>query len=162
MLDAAKKMLIWAAAVAIPLQGMPAQSCGCSDRSETVGADTCAHGAHEHGHSCCSTHGGEHSCCSTEHRQSGTCCCCCVKGHCDHQHCTCGINCPCRHGMQTPPATPPVEQRSLDKVLCSGLAYNSAAVSLPSAKPQQLSVTLSSFDAATGMDRCISLCRFML
>lgn len=161
MLNATKKALIWAVAVAIPLQGIPASSCGCTIPSEAACDSTCCHKSQDGGHSCCSTHGAGHSCCSAKHHQGKTCCCR-SKGHCDRRHCTCGVNCPCRQGKQTPPATPPAEQRSLEKVLCSGLACNQAVVSLASAKPLRLSIAPAPFDTASGSDRCISLCRFTL
>ena len=161
MFHSTRIVLIWVITAAVPLQGMPTQSCGCTAAQEAPKTSTCNHGHVERAASCCSTHCAGHGCCSTKHRQIKTCSCC-TKGRCDCQHCTCGIDCPCRQGQQSPPAAPPAEQRSLDKVLCPGLASNSAVVNLPPARPLRLSVTLSPFDSSSGLERCISLCRLTL
>lgn len=161
MSNVAKYALIWTLAVAIPFQGVPARSCGCTVSHEAASASTCGHCKHEPSATCCSARSAGHSCCSGAHRQSNTSSCC-GKARCDCQHCTCGIYCPCREGKQAPPSAPPTEQRTLEKVISLALPPVSIAVIASSVESQRPIFTLVDCDAMSGADRCISLCRFTL
>jgi hypothetical protein len=161
MFNVTKYTVIWTMAVAIPFQGLPARSCGCTVSDEAANASTCGHCSSEGTTSCCSARSAGHSCCSDALRQSNTSNCC-GKPKCDCDHCTCGIYCPCRHGKQVPPTAPPVEQRSLEKVIGLALAPVSIAVVVPIIESQRSIATLAFCDAMSGADRCVSLCRFTL
>jgi hypothetical protein len=162
MFHAARKVLIWTMAAAIPIQGLPVGSCHCASAAESASVDRSVHGAQEHAGTCCSARGARHSCCSARHRHAPMCCCCAGKACGGCHHCTCGIDCPCRQKKQPSPATPPVGQRPLEKVLCLTLDTTSLVAVTPHVRPQRLAAALSPFDAAGGLDRCISLCRFTL
>lgn len=161
MFNVTKYTVIWTMAVAIPFQRLPARSCGCTVSHEAANASTCGHCTHESTGSCCSARSAGHSYCSGARRQSNTSSCC-GKSKCNCHHCTCGIHCPCQQGKQLPPTAPPVEQRSLDKVFSLALAPISIAVIVPSIESQRPIATLAAGDAISGMERCISLCRFTL
>jgi len=159
MLNITKHVLIWTMATVIPFQGLPARSCGCTASHKAT--STSPHCSHKDGASCCSARSAGHSYCSDALRQAKTSNCC-GKAKCDCQHCRCGIYCPCQQGKQVPPTAPPVEQRSLDKVINLALAPVPVAAIVPSSESQRPVVTLASWDAMSGLDRCISLCRFTL
>jgi hypothetical protein len=160
MFNAAKRTLIWTIALAIPIQGLPACSCGCVASCESSGASTCRHCAKEHTEFHCSSRcAGHHCCCCEQHSAK---CCCCGKAACGCHHCTCSIDCPCRQAKQQPPAAPPVEPRAMGKVLTMGLTSVSTAPLFLTSNSQQSTTALASCDAMSGADRCISLCRFTL
>jgi len=161
MFNATRKALIWAIAVAIPLQGVPARSCSCTASRETVGASTCGHCSNERraARCCCGRYAGHGCCC--EHRPAKSRSCCCGNAQCECQHCTCSLDCPCREANQHPPTAPPIERRALEKVLCLDLASVST-IAVPTTKSHHPIVALASSDAMSGADRCISLCRFTL
>ena len=161
MFNFAKYALILTTTVAIPFQGLPARSCGCTASHEAASASTCGHCDFEYAASGCSARSAGHGCCSGALRQAKRSSCC-GKAKCECQNCTCGIYCPCQQGKQVPPTAPPVEQRPLDKVLTLGLSTVSMAAVIPTMKSQRSIVTLAACDAMSGVERCISLCRFTL
>lgn len=158
MFNATKKALIWTMALAIPFQGLPALSCGCTASREAVDASTLDQCANE---LAASSRCAGHSCCSSTRHQA-TMCCCRGKAKCECHNCTCGLSCPCQQTKQSPPTAPPVEQRSLGKVLTLGLASASTAAAVPVTSSQRSITALATCDAMSGAARCISLCRFTL
>lgn len=183
------RAIVWLAAGAMPLQGLPAAACGCTASSDTVvttnkaddapscctnssgacpctGASICRCGeksdcCRSKATSCCSSAGDRHS------FQRKSCCqtrsCCCGSDVVSGTGCSCGDNCRC--GQSEPPAhpaTPPAEDCSTDRVV--------AASSMPTISGDAASVLPRHFrfDSAAlaaslpSIDRCISLCRFTL
>ena len=186
------RVLIWLAAIATPLQGLSAPACGCTtDASVAIGdaepaSSCCSETApgvcpctsakvchcEEKGQaksSCCSQAADDdarvqqHSCCQPRSSCNGRSCCCGGLGDANGSGCSCGDNCHCcENDSPAQPATPPVEDSQPDRGV--------AAASLPAAiseavtpASQQFSITPAELDASlSGVDRCVSLCRFRL
>jgi hypothetical protein len=155
----AARTLIWLAAFAIPVQGLPAASCGCTDSKACCGGN-------EQRQRCC---------CSAEKVREGQCCCarreaesghtCCGQAKSSHDSgCKCGINCQCGKAKQSQPATPnPPENNSAEKTVCDAVSAVSvfAVVHQPPVLLHRNEGSVES-DAFTAQDRCVSLCRFTL
>jgi len=152
----AARTLIWLAAIAIPVQGLPTASCACT------GSNACCR-ENEQRQGCC---------CSAEKVRGGRCCCarreaesghsCCSKAKSSHDSgCKCGINCQCGKAKQSQPATPtPPENNSAEKITSDVASTVSVvAVYQPAVLPRGNERSVQS-DAITAQDRCISLCRF--
>ena len=151
------RTLLWLAAITVPVQGLPAASCGCNG-----------------GTTCCKARQSQDCCCSAEKVREGRCCCACGEAESGHSCCSkakksndsgckCGMNCQCGQAKQSQPATPtPPENNSAEKIASDvATAVSVVAVYQPPVLPSgnERSVQL---DAFTGRDRCISLCRFTL
>lgn len=150
------RTLIWLAAIAVPVQSLPAATCGC-----------------ESNQSCCGNKQSKTCCCLAERVQQGRCCCttgrgdtahsCCSKANAEQDSpCKCGLNCQCRKSKQPTPAAPTPEDNTTQKV-----ASNSTSiVSLVSVYQPQVSKRHNdvAFDAGSlaALELCISLCRFTL
>jgi len=154
----AARTLIWLAAIAIPVQSVPAASCACT------GGNAC-YSENEQTQGCC---------CSAEKVREGRCCCarrkaesrhsCCSNAKSSHDSgCKCGINCQCGKSQPPQPTAPPVERNSpTEKVVSDGaLAVFIAGVVLPEVLPQRIDVSIE-LGTVTALDRCVSLCRFTL
>lgn len=160
------RTLIWLAAIALPVQTLPAASCGCSgsttscNKAEGTSGCCCSQEKVRQGRCCCSRKlaASRGSCCSGN-RQVTTTGYCCSQGE---SGCTCGVTCRCGTTKQPTPAAPPVENNSSDS-----LAYVSHSAS-PAATADQPKATRrqddssSVSDALAALDRCVSLCRFVL
>ena len=150
------RTLIWLTAILVPVQGLPAASCGCTG-----------------GKRCCEEEQSQSCCCSAEKVWEGTCCCarlraeasqsCCCKSHCGQESsCTCGINCQCGKTKQQEPATPPAENNQAEKVASDSLTTSCVATVYQPQTTQQRQDTSAALDAIASLDRCASLCRFTL
>ncbi|MCA9087995.1 MAG: hypothetical protein KDA90_05095 [Planctomycetaceae bacterium] len=134
----AAKLLIWLAAMSVPVQGMPVGTCGC-----TTSRTGCSVGE-----------SGEHSCCSSGNS-------CCGRG----EQCTCGADCQCgKQQHQKPIAPAPVEDsQSVEKLLTTTAAAANAVVTISirhcSAGFPQADYELN---AVAALDRCLSLCRLTI
>ena len=151
------RTLIWLAAITVPVQGLPAASCGCNG-----------------GTTCCNARQSQGCCCSAEKVREGRCCCarreaesgrsCCGKAKSSHDSgCQCGVNCQCGKAKQSQPATPnPSENSSAEKIASDAAsAVSVVAVYQPPLLPRGNKEPVQS-DAFTAQDRCVSLCRFTL
>lgn len=166
----AARTMIWLAAFAVPVQGLPPEACACTKaatadccanrqasprRCPCTGAEVCRCGES----SPCQK--SSHSCCS-EQKIAPSCCpdCCCSSG-CNGK-CACGPNCQCRKN-DAPKAleTPPTEnENSTERIVADA---NSAGLLtdlyIPSTTRQHL--RFYTVAAALGaLDRCVVLCRF--
>lgn len=151
------RTLIWLAAITLPVQSLPAMSCGCDS-----------------GRNCC-TGGKSKKCgCSAKRvRESRSCCaaprdktarsCCSKAKACQKLHCTCGTSCQCCKGQLPKPVTPPSEDNATQKVTSdSSLTISPlATVFEPEARQRPRDVTFGP-DCLAALERCISLCRFAL
>lgn len=151
----AARTLIWLAALAIPVQGLPASSCGCTG-----------------GKACCREVGQRPGCCCAAERvREARCCCarreteagqsCCGKAQSGPDSgCRCGTHCRCGKTSQPTPATPtPVEHDSMEKLV----SHAASTVSVDSVDqhlvmPRRNEGARES-GAFTAQDRCIRLCR---
>lgn len=183
------RTMVWLAAVATPLQGLPTASCGCTAGSDTVvatmkadtatscckkstracpctGASICRCGegsrcSQSNARSCCSSANGGHA--SAQASCCRTCSCCCCGGDSGGAGCSCGDNCRCSESEPpTNPATPPVEDSQPDRVLVASsmpVALNDALPIVPRASRLDIAAMAASLPT---VDRCVSLCRFTL
>ena len=154
--NSAARTLIWLAAMTLPVQGLSAVPSGCTSRSccqkNEPSAGCCAVEKVVEGHRCCNDKRATpaKSCCT------GKSCCPCGS------HCTCGPYCECGKAKRPMPATPPVENKRPEQVTNDLVSTGSIATVY---QPQ---VTYPCDDASSesghlaALDRCISLCRFML
>jgi hypothetical protein len=169
------RLLIWLAAIAFPVQGMPVAMCGCVDGM------TCPVSG-EQPSACCQSystkscrctgasicHCGEGSCCRSTVRPGSTASqvnqgSCKVRGSFDEATCSCGVNCRCGQLPEpTPPATPiPAESQPLKLV-----QEFMATVCLGEFDPPQtkLPAPFASVSHAAHVERtrCVLLCRFTI
>lgn len=153
----ATRTLIWLAAILIPLQGIPAPACGCfasnecSQSSTQIRSCCCSEEAVSQGQCCCSRReaGATHPCCS---------------GVSSGQDSTSQVACNCQCGKtnQDIPATPPVENNQLEKVLTDAPVVSSLGTTYQPKATSQQGVVSSVATPLAALDRCISLCRFSL
>lgn len=153
----ALRTLVWLAALALPVQAIPASSCGCS-----------------RGVSGCQAGQRGQCCCSADTVQQGACCCgrtktesgpsCCKRAVTSRDSgCKCGVNCQCGKAQQPPPAAPaPTENSPAEKITCEmALApfatVGSQTIATPSGDTQPLES-----DARTAQEHCVCLCRLTL
>ncbi len=151
----AARTFVWLAAVAIPLQGLPAVACGCDS------VVTCSHEI-ETTPNCCSTVKAEAGCCSTD-KTSG---CCCSKGDskaAGNSCCPCGDNCRCgENNVPAEPTAPPVENSSPERIVADSLAATSFATVYQLSATRRHSNVSAGADVLTALDRCATLCRFTI
>ena len=152
--DIVARTLIWLAAIAVPVQGLPAASCGCaSDKTSCKAGDACCCSAEivRRGRCCCTT------------RQVGTAHSCCSKAAGGQESaCKCGLNCQCGKPKQPKPATPPVENNRTEKVASNSFTTVSVAIVYRPETTRRRDGRCAHVDVVTALDRCTSLCRFTL
>ncbi len=142
------RLLIWLAAISVPLQGTVVVSCDC-----TVTRGQC-HDVERSRHCCCSTRKVRHGCCSSHHVQhhAGTPC---GRGNA----CRCGAGCRCGRSQSPDPVAPPVENPSpVEKLVTSA-----PSLSWMEATPAQSSRnSLPGRGLRVDRSECAkSLCRFV-
>ena len=147
------RIVIWLMAIAIPVQGVPAASCGCSE--------SCIHqSAKSDGQSCC---------CALAKREAGTCCCSRQEATCCRQSrensgspCQCGDNCRCGHPEPSHPFTPVRQESQTERIVQDANSFDGMII-LPASKTTKCHPLASSQpNASTALDRCAALCRFTL
>lgn len=154
--DITARTLIWLAAISVPMQALPAPRCAC------IGAK-----------SFCQEERSQGCCCSAEKVHEGRCCCagrqgapahsCCGKARSGpNLACKCGFNCQCPKTKQSKPATPPVGNNQTEKMARKSLTTVSLATVDLSQTTQRRKEPSAVADALAALDRCVSLCRFML
>lgn len=151
----ALRTLVWLAALALPVQAIPASSCGCS-----------------RGVSGCQAGSRGQCCCSAETVQQGTCCCgrtktesgpsCCKRAVTSRDSgCECGVNCRCGKAQQPPPATTPTENTTEMMASDAAIAPFAGLDVQTFATPRGDTKPLES-DALTAQEYCVYLCRLTL
>ncbi|MCA9068227.1 MAG: hypothetical protein KDA84_04855 [Planctomycetaceae bacterium] len=150
------RLVIWLMAITMPVQNLPAASCGCSgcgiQQAKTDG-QTC--------------------CCELAEREAGTCCCsqrqakskptCCSQGrNKSGSPCQCGENCRCGQSEPTQPFTPIPQQHPTEKVAQDANTSTGNLLPLALQTMEGHSKATSLLDTSTALDRCATLCRFTL
>lgn len=154
------RALIWLAVFTLPLQAVPAPSCGCTGsrgccqkKTESESQPCCCSQQQQRQRSCC---------CARQQSMPGRTCCGRARNEQDVQ-CNCGADCQCRTPKAPIPATLPVQNNSTEKVQAD-LAFAIFQTSLLQSK----TATLQNAEPTAGLftkcslNRCISLCRFIL
>lgn len=150
------RTLIWLAAIAVPVQGLWAASCGCSSSKAS-----------------CQEERSKRCCCSVDKLRAGRCCAarrqatashsCCSKSESGNEStCSCGIRCQCGKTNDQKPATPPAENTTAEKVSSDSTTSLSVETVVPMQFTQRYAVTSFDADSLAALDRCVSLCRFTL
>lgn len=168
----AARTLIWLAAFAAPVQGLPTVACACtktatkdccasreisSGRCPCTGADVCRCGesspCHKSSRSRCSEQSAAPSCCHG---------CCCAKG--SNGTCPCGANCQCgKNDSPEAPATPPTENNNSSERIVADATSAGSFTELYNPEETRRYLDLNTGAASLGaLDRCVVLCRFML
>jgi len=190
--DIAARTLIWLAALAIPVQSLPAASCGCAIGLESGDqADCRCPEERDAGPICCASQARRPSCCSK--KSSGPCrctgaavcrcgqdsacrstsscysksdskhgCCCSEKGD---GSCQCSLFCTCNvsDSQKLPLAEPLSPDQSSSEQLTASLSADAATGDVVSLPPvRPVASSQSDSIVATSLDRCISLSRFTL
>ncbi len=147
------RLLIYLAVLAVPLQGVPAETCGC------VGSNF--FGNSESSQCCCATVRDGSGCCSSRQQDSTSSCCGNSKGG-KASPCRCGSNCQCGKSHSPPPATPTTDTHDVEQLIHENQSIVAAA-SVPEF-PSLLADVASRWQPlpATALERCTSLCRFTL
>ena len=174
----AARMLVWLAAMAVPVQGLPTDGCICtsvssaSDKTAPTANNCCASSHASCGRCPCTgaevcrcgqsslCHKPSHSCCAG-HRAKASCCSDCCGSNGTHGTCPCGEDCQCgKNDTPKTPATPPVEPNSPERIVAdSAMAISSAVVYQRSALRQHVDFCME-IDSLAALDRCVILCRF--
>jgi len=131
------RLLIWLAALSLPVQTLPAATCGCT----------------ENHHSDCFSKSMQRGCCASGKT-------CCGRG----KLCKCGSECQCGKPQHRDPVTPaPVEDsQTVEKLLAdSRISHFLAKMSI---RYQDTGVPEASpaLNAASALVRCISICQLTL
>ena len=151
----AARTLIWFAAVAVSVQGLPAKSCGCVDSTAC-----CQKGA-ESRRCCCSPAKTHQGCCSAGRQAAATHACCGDQTK-RTSACKCGFGCQCGKTKEPQPTAPPIEGNcSTDKVVGDAAAAFITDVVQQKVQQQHVDVSIE-LGTITALDRCVSLCRFTL
>ena len=163
------RALVWAVVLLMPMQSLPAATCGCASsksccKKDERSSDCCCSATKVRKGQCCcarkraaTTHS---SCCSQEARRE-TSCCGTVKSE-QGSGCNCGSNCQCGKGQQPRPTTPPVENNTTEKLANDSISTVSVATVYQPRTTQRHNDTSTAADALAALDRCASLCRFTL
>jgi hypothetical protein len=190
--DTIARMLVWVTALTVPVQGLPAASCGCASSKtgchKEEQSDACcpaggrkAVGNARHGycqrqsHEPCRCTGAKVCRCGESSRcRNETKCCGASNATIEGYHgwsvsvasapgrCTCGLNCQCGTTSQQEPATPPVQKNPTDKVASDWLTTLSVAAVCRPQSTRRQVDARSFARAVTALDRCASLCRFAI
>ncbi len=151
------RALVWLATLATAAQGLQVSICPCGDGTAPVaGRSVCS--SSETGSSCCCSATREETCCGKgQSARDGSCC------GAPRPVCRCGLNCQCGKVQQPAPApSPPAEHTDTDKVTVHTISVDVLVHCWPPHAKERCSPRASPADAMAALDRCISLCRFVL
>ncbi len=152
--DNATRFGIWILILLLPMQGfsIEVQACGRSGSS-----------------SCCDNH---ECCCGVKQKQPHACGChrskpvstsCCHGDTTADSVCQCGIGCPCGKGRPAnPPVVPSRDSDSRGDVHSWAFAVNAFALAVDIKCPQQRVQLQTETIQSLSVDRCSTLCRYML
>ncbi len=177
------RLFVWLAAIAIPFQGLPSATCGCtpivSASSEVSGPSEIGGSSKtsDLGPNCCSQPNaaqcsctgaevcrcGETSSCSNSKKS-----CCSGENTFDSEcqsktGCQCGDNCQCgKSSVPTEPVSLPVENNSLERIATGSITFASrSTVSQLSFSRQHRELDVGA-NTLTALGSCVALCRFTL
>jgi hypothetical protein len=167
----AARTLIWLAAFAVPVQGLPPAACGCTKTAATnccerspisagrcpcTGAQVCRCGESS------SCHNPSPTCCSKQNAAPSCCHCCSSSGN--SGTCPCGSNCQCgKSNAPEAPATPPTENNNSSERIVADATSAGSFAGLYSPDMTQRNLDFNVRAAALGaLDRCVVLCRFTI
>ena len=149
------RFLTWLAAILIPLQSLPMSApCGCISSS---GSNPCCQ--HVKRSSCCPKNDVRNCCAS---KANADCQCCCRAKPSSDGICRCGVNCRCNQDNAPRPATPPAQNRTVNKIVEGVSSTNSLAMPLVPQVPTRVQSNSSHIDGLDSLDACASLCRYIL
>ena len=156
-----RRGLIWLTAALLPMQSLPAATCGCTSESASGAGCEKVEASTSTGNGGCCRRQRQRSCCDTKTtRQSSSCCS--AKQSTASNRCGCGISCACSKSEQPKPATPPSQNRTSDKIAGESVLATSLAtpiIPLPTQRHESATCNIGSFGS---LDCCVSLCRFTL
>jgi hypothetical protein len=180
----AARSLVWLAAVTVPMQGLPAASCGCTSgkiccQQDGQSTDCCCSRSPDASgptsrKCCCCQQGTTGACactgakicrCNADSpcRKSPEKTCCCQSSSAGDSVCKCGPNCQCRQTKPPQPATPPVQtNNSTVKALSQSSSPAGVATIYEAQVPQRHNDVPLEADALTALDHCVLLSRFTL
>lgn len=173
------RTLIWIVALMMPVQTLPAASCGCDSGQGCCQADG------ELDSSCCQQEESDRCCCTGAkvcrcgdtspckqsttraccggREASATCCAAASSVATGEPGCKCGANCQCGTTNAPGPAVPPVENTdSTEKVVANATSLASDPAIYEPRRTLQHANACGEVDALAALDRCVSLCRFTL
>ena len=152
----APRTLVCLAVIMLPAQCLPATSCGCASGKsacQQVRSDECC---------CPKKKVGEGRCCSAA-RSNESVHSCCGKTRIQAAACKCGLNCRCHSTRQPNPVSPPVETNSQpQKVGGERLATGTVATVVEQNGVRCPKAFVADVSCLAALDRCVSLCRFIL
>lgn len=156
--DVAASLVIWLTALTVPVQALPALSCGCTTSNKSC----CANGEQATSSCCSATNAGKRTCCCTRKRATISCCRKAKLGA-KNTVCKCGSACRCRQGSEHQQAMPPVENENATQELVSlSLSTVSPATLYRPVVSRQHDDAFPHFVCVSALDRCAVLCRFAL
>ena len=147
------RLVIWLVALTIPVQNLPAASCGCSECAINLRAkpecQTCC---------CALTEQAARTCCCSQRQER----CCSQNPQKSDSECQCGGNCRCGQSEPTQPFTPISPPNLIESVAQTADSANGNLLPLAPQTPEGHSKASSTSYASTALDRCAALCRFTL
>ncbi len=154
----AARSLVWLAAIAIPVQGLPAASCGCTGSSARCpGKPPCQR-------CCCSEKKvRDGQCCGTRPEAKPNHCGCSNQESSYGSACKCGVTCQCgKASLPKPTTPPPVQYRIVEKIVSDAVSAISLLATCEPAVVTRDNEACIEFNACTAQEHCVSLCRFTL
>jgi len=163
------RLFVWFAAIAIPFQGLPSASCGCTVgdifSNEISKTQSCCHSSQtvdakpasaccQAVTTCCSA-SGKSGCCSASGKSGGNCPC--------GVGCQCGDDCRCgENNVPVVPSVPPVDNNSPERIVADS-AGATVFTNFYSSSATRAHVDLQvGAHALTALACCVALCRFSL
>lgn len=135
------RLLIWLAAIAIPVQGFSAAACGCGTHKKRSPKET---------QSAC--------CCSQKQNQSHTCC-----GAAETPAtCKCKADCRCGTSNQPGPAIPPRQNTLEERLSNDWIPVVSSKTSFGIHTFRQHQKMSFEYSSTVALNRCVSLCRLTI
>lgn len=189
--NVAARTIIWLTAVTVPVQSLPAASCGCRggkgswQEVEQSKGCCCATSSSAAQHSCCQERSSgpcrctgakvcrcgdtspcrqkTQSCCAGR-SEARTSSCCSSRATVGKPVCLCGTNCRCSMNKEpVEPAAPlPVENASVEKVANDSVSTVSLASVCQRPAARRTHDASSVTDALAVLDYCTTLCRFTI
>lgn len=151
------RLVIWLVAITMPVQSLPAESCGCA------GCDIDRNAKPEKRYACPASPRQEAAgCCCSRQKATSEATCCSQTQQASAPHCGCEENCRCRQSEPSQPSTPiSPESRSVQVAQLGCPANAGVLFQAPQSVPGTLTASPTDI-ASTALDRCAALCRFTL
>ena len=145
--------LIWLAAIAVPVQSLPASPYGCAS------GGSCSQNKRQSNSCCSAKKTRDDQYCSRHDKATATKTCCGKPRDEQDSPCNCRVNCQCGQSRQPKPVTPPVVNNAPEKVANSPVSM--VTIHQPQATQKRRDESTAA-DALSALDSCVSLCRFTL